>query len=198
MKKIIVLSIFCFLFYANKGYSQQSFVTTSYSMGFGSGDLSDYISAASFRGASLEYRGYITNNIAAGVDVGWNLFYERKDYDTYTQGTMSLTGVQYRYNHQIPILAAMDYMIKPGEIFNPFVSFGLGTMYSERKTEMGMFYTKETAWHFAIRPEAGVMYEMSRSTDLKVSVKYLTGFKAGDLPTQSYFTLNIGFAFKQY
>lgn len=198
MKKIIVLTIFCFLFVVNKAYSQQGYFTASYSMGFASGDLSDYISAASFRGIGFEYRGYLSNNISAGVDVGYNLFYERKDYDTYTQNTMSLSGVQYRYSHQVPILAVSDYMFKPGEKFNPYVGFGLGTIYSHRETDMGTFYTKQTAWHFAIKPEIGLIFEANRAMDLKLSAKYLVGFEAGDLPAESYFTLNFGFVFKQY
>lgn len=198
MKKIIVLSIFCFLFFANKGYSQQSYISASYSMGFGTGDLGDYISKASFRGTMLEFRGYVNNNISAGVDVGWNLFYERKDYDSYTQDTRTLSGVQYRYNNQVPLFVAADYMLKPGEKFNPYVGFGLGTMYSGRDTDMGTFRMDEDAWHFAIKPEVGALIEFNRATDVKISAKYITGFKAGDLPTQSYFSLNFGFVFKQY
>lgn len=198
MKKIIVLSIFCFLFVTNKGYSQQSYYNIAYSVGISSGDLSDYISAPSFRGINFEYRGYLTNNIAAGVEVGWSLFYDSKDYDTYTSGTKSLSGYQYRYSHHIPILATADYMIKPGDRFNPYIGLGFGTMYSERKTVMGMFDVKENAWHLALRPEIGALFEMNRSVDLKFGVKYLTGFKAGDLEKQSYFTLNFGFVFKQY
>jgi len=199
MKKIIFITIFCFLFIANKGYSQQSYISASYSIGFASGDLSDYISAASFRGTSLEYRGYVTNNISAGVDLGWNVFYDKLDYDTYTQGTRSLSGLQYRYSNQVPVFASADYMISPGEKFNPYVGFGLGTMYSKRETDMGMYtIMDETAWHFAIKPEIGAIVEYNRAIDLKLSAKYITGFKAGDLPTQSYFSLNFGFVFKQY
>ena len=175
-----------------------SYISTSYTMSFASGDLSDYISNASFRGGVVEYRGYVSNNIVAGVDVGWNVFYERLDYATYTTGTQSLSGVQYRYSNQVPVLAAIDYMIKPGEVVNPYVGLGLGTMYSKRETDMGMFLTDETAWHFALKPEIGVIYEFNQAMDLKISAKYLTGFKAGDLGTQSYFAINIGFAFKQY
>ena len=90
-----------------------SYISTSYTMSFASGDLSDYISNASFRGGVVEYRGYVSNNIVAGVDVGWNVFYERLDYATYTKETQSLSGVQYRYSNQVPVLAAIDYMIKP-------------------------------------------------------------------------------------
>lgn len=198
MKKIIVITIFCFLFFANKGYSQQTYFSASYDIGFAGGDLSDYISKTSFRGTTLGFRGYVTNNIVAGVDVGWNVFYDRMDYDTYSVDTRSISGVQYRYSNQVPIFAAVDYMIQPGEKINPFVGIGLGTMYSNRETDMGMYLMKETAWHFAIKPEAGAIIEYNRAIDLKLSAQYITGIKAGDLPTQSYFSLCFGFIFKQY
>jgi outer membrane protein len=198
MKKISVLIIFCFLFLANKGYSQQSYFSASYDIGFGSGDLNDYISKTSFRGATLGYRGYINNNVVAGVDIGWNVFYEKMDYDTYTVDTRSLSGVQYRYSNMAPIFAVVDYMIKPGEDINPFVGFGLGTMYTDRETDMGLFMLKETAWHFAIKPEVGAIIDYNRAIDLKLSAQYIVGFEAGDLPTQSYFSLSLGCIFKQY
>ena len=198
MKKIIYISIFCFLIISNKGFSQQSYISALYSVGISMGDLNDYITKPSFRGGAVEYRGYVSNNIVAGVDVGWNVYYERMDYATYSRGTASLSGVQYRYSNQVPVLAAVDYMIKPGEVVNPYVGFGLGTMYTKRETDMGMFLTDETAWHFALKPEIGILYEFNQAMDLKISAKYLTGFKAGDLSTQSYFSINVGFAFKQY
>lgn len=43
-----------------------------------------------------------------GVDAGWNVFYEKKDYDTYTGGTESLSGIQYRYQNSVPLLASAD------------------------------------------------------------------------------------------
>ena len=198
MKKIVILIIFCSLFVSNNVFSQMSYISVSYSTGFASGKLSDYITKGSFRGSDLQYRGYVTSNIVAGVDVGWNVFYERMDYATYTKGTVSLSGIQYRYSNQVPILASGDFMLKPGERINPYVGFGLGTMYTGRETDMGVFLTEQNVWHFAIKPEVGVLLEFNQAMDLKISAKYLNGFKAGDLPTQSYFSINIGFAFKQY
>jgi outer membrane protein W len=133
-----------------------------------------------------------------GVDVGWNVFYEQRDYDTYTKNTASISGEQYNYSNQVPILISADYMIKPGETFNPYVGLGLGTMYSRRETDMGMYTFYDDAWHFALKPEIGVFYELNSSNDLKISAKYLTGFSAGDLETQSYFSIGVGLAFKQY
>jgi outer membrane protein len=198
MKKIYYIAIIAFLFIGNKGFSQQSYFSAAYSMGFAGGDLKDYVSKSSFRGGVVEYRGYVTNNVTAGVDVGWNVFYERMDYATYTKGTMSLSGIQYRTSNHVPLLLSADYMLKPDEVFNPYVGFGIGTMYSERETDMGMFQTSENTWHFALKPELGFMYAINQAADLKVSARYYYGFKTNNMDAQSYFTINFGFVFKKY
>ena len=196
MKKIFVLAIFFSLLSASIGYSQQeSYMSVQYSMGIASGDMGSFISAPSFRGALIEYRGAVKDNLLVGVDVGWNVFYEKKDYDSYSRGTEALSGVQYRYQNEIPILVSADYFLSVENPLKPYVGLGIGTMYSERSVDMGQFRWKQTPWHFAIKPEVGLLYEMSFSTSFKLAAKYYSGFAAGDLDTQGYFSVSAGFAF---
>jgi len=197
MKKIIAILAFGLLVVTQNAYCQQpSYMSLQYAMGFGSGDLGDYISAPSFRGAVIEYRAAIKDNLLVGVDFGWNVFYEKKDADTYTSGTESLSGVQYRTQNQLPILASLDYFLSTKNKLKPYVGLGIGTMYSERSTDMGQWRVVENPWHFAMKPELGFLYEMSYSTSLKLAAKYYTGFKSGDLDAnQSYLSISAGLAF---
>jgi hypothetical protein len=176
--------------------AQQSYTSFQYQVGFGMGDLDDYISDASFRGFSIEYHGYINDNVSAGVELGWNVFYERKDYDTYSVGSESVSGFQYRYSSQFPMLVTGEYSFKPVEKLNPYVNLGMGTIYSRRNTDMGTFTLEEEAWHFALKPEIGLIYDLSFSTGFKVGAKYYTGLAAGDLETQSYLAISAGLTFK--
>lgn len=187
--------IFCSLFITTKSYAQQeSYMSLQYSVSFGSGDLGDYVSAASWRGALLEYRGALRGNLMVGVDLGWNVFYERKDYDTYTVGTESLSGVQYRYQNSVPILASADYVFRSESLLKPYVGLGIGTLFSERSTDMGMYRWKENPWQFAVKGELGVLYELSYRSSVKFAAKYYNGFKSNSLDGQSYFSLNLGMA----
>ena len=68
-------------------------------------------------------------------------------------------------------------------------------MYSERSTQMGIWYVEENPWQFALKPEAGLMYNMATGSALKLGFKYYAGM-GGDLGTQGYFTISLGFAFK--
>jgi outer membrane protein W len=175
----------------------QNLTSLQYSMGFGSGDLSDYIDKPSFRGLTVDYRKMIQPNIGVGIELAWHVFYAEKGYDVYTVENLSYAGKQYRYNNQMPALVSADYFLKPDEMINPFVGFGLGTMYSKRNTNMGQYTLEEDAWHFALRPEAGILVKASDLLSFSVTGKYYHGFKAGDLPAQSYFSLALGFVFTE-
>ena len=197
MKKIIlVLSIICLGTSAVN--AQRNFTSFQYSVGFGSGDLKNFIGTPSFRGATFEWRKFVQPSLAVGLEVGWNVFYEQSSNEVYTKGNSSISGKQYRYQNQFPILVATDYYFSPGEKFNPFIGMGLGTMYSLRNTNMSLYTIEEDAWHFALRPEVGFLYEMSQGLSTIVAIKYYNGFSAGDFDSsQSYFTLNLGLAFTQ-
>lgn len=196
MKKIIALVIFCSLFSTASVFSQaENHLSFQYDMSFGMGDLGDFISNPSFRGASAQYRYAASDYILVGLDAAWNVFYEAMPYDSYTSGTQTLTGKQYRYQNQVPLLAAVDFVITPGSDFQPYIGLGLGTMYSERAIDMGTWRLEENPWHFALKPEVGLMYKISYGTSFKLSARYFTGFSAGDLDTQSYLSISAGFAF---
>lgn len=194
-KKFLTISIFCLFLIAEKSIAQQGQVGFTYSIGFGLGDLGDYISQPSFRGITFDWSKNVNPNLTVGVEFGWNLFYERKDYDTYTNETAALSGVQYRYNNQFPMLGTVNYVFSPDQLLKPYAGLGIGTMYSLRNTDMGQWTLEEDAWHFALKPEVGILYEVGGGTHLKAAAKYYTGFSAGDLDTQSYFALNLGVAF---
>ena len=166
-------------------------------MGFGAGDLGDYISKPSFRGFAIQYRDLVQPNIGVGFELGWNTFYEDKATDTYSIENVSYTGKQWRYNNQFPALAAVDYYLKPDESLNPFFGLGIGTMYSSRILDMGQYRFEEVAWHFALRPEVGILLEVASGAQFAITGKYFHGFASGGLEDQSYFTLNVGFVFAE-
>ena len=194
MKKILFVILFTGIISVTQIKAQESFFSVQYSVGFAAGDLKDYNNSESFRGMSFEYRYFMQPAIGVGVETGYNLFYDKMAYATYTSGTQSLSGIQYRYTHAVPVLAAFDYYIKPDTQFNPFIGVGIGTLYTNRDLDMGMFTIQSDVWQFALRPEVGVLITTS-SMDLIVGAKYYNGFKANDTEGQQYFTINLGLVF---
>jgi opacity protein-like surface antigen len=192
MKKLLILILVA----AVSPAFSQGLTSASYSMGFGTGDLGDHTGMASFRGFTVDFRKLVQPNIAVGIELGWNVFYDDKLDDVYTRGNVSYSGKQYRYNNQFPMLVRGDYYLKPGEKINPYVGFGLGTMFSMKATDMGQYRFEEDAWQFAIKPEVGVEFELNPAANAFIAAKFYNGFKGGDLPNQGYFTINVGMVFK--
>ena len=195
MKKIAFILVFAGLVVSGKLSAQGDYTSIQYVMSFGTGDIADYISNASFRGGVIDYHKQLNTNLLAGIEFGWNTFYEKKDYDTYTKGNASLSGIQYRYSNNSPLLVTAEYHLQPENSIKPYANFGLGTMYTKRSTDMGMYRITEDTWHFAIKPELGFMIDLGISSALKIAAKYYIGFGAGDLETQSYLGISAGFAF---
>lgn len=195
MRKILLLAVFGLA--SIGGLYAQSHTALTYSIGFPTGDLGDYISQPSFRGVTLDYHKLIQPNIGVGFSLGWNVFYEDLPNDTYTIDNVSLSGKQYRYMNYWPMLAKGTYYLKPGETINPYVGLGVGTIYSLRNTNMNLYTVEVDAWNFALQPEVGVLFNAGDAAAITVVAKYYNGFAAGgDLDTaQSYFTLNLGFTF---
>jgi hypothetical protein len=194
MKKVIY--IFLFTIIASSTLAQDRFVSWQYSMGFGSGDLHSFINPASFRGFTVNYSKFVKPGVTAGFEAGWNTFYEKKSWDTYTTGNFSYSGKQYRYNNSVPLLFTAGYYLHPDDNIIPFAGFGAGTMYTERRTDFGTYSFTNDAWQFAVKPELGIIYK-TEGASLSVSSKYYYGFKGGDLPATSYFTLNVGLVFRR-
>ena len=195
MKKVIYISIMLCLLIPGIVKAQGGYTAIQYVIGFGAGDLGDYISKPSFRGAVFEYQKSISENVSAGLELGWNVFYEKKDYDTYTIEPASLSGVQYRYSNNFPMLVTAEYNLKPNDFVKPYANLGIGTMYTIRNTDMGIWTLEEKAWHFALKPEIGMLVEVNANAAFKIAGKYYVGFASGDLETQSYFAITGGFAF---
>ena len=195
MKKIIFLIICCSLLFTTKSYGQQEgYISMQYGVSFGTGDMADFISAVSWRGFQLEYRAGVTDKMLAGVDAGWNVFYEKKDLDSYSQGTVTLSGVQFRYQNSVPLLAAFDYLLSSDNMLKPYVGLGIGTIYNERATDMNLYRLTENTWQFALKGELGLLYELNYTASVKLAAKYYNAFKTGTLDNQGYFSISLGMA----
>lgn len=195
MKKILAISAFLVLVFASNANSQ-SLTTIAYSMGLGTGDQGDYASTFSGRGFTLDYRKLVQPNLGVGVYGGWNVFYDERPYDTYTVENISVSGKQYRYVNSVPLMVAADYYLSPGDDLNPFIGLGVGTIYNERATDMGIYRVNQEAWSFGFTPQVGFIYSLNRYAGISVAAKYNMGLAAGDFDAmQSYLSFNIGYVF---
>lgn len=173
----------------------QQYTSIQYTIAVPVNDLGNYISKTSFRGFTFEHQASVRSDIAVGVSVGYNLFYERKPYDTYYDGTASLSGIQYRYTSSIPIHLSGVYFFQEENRLSPFAGFGIGTTYTLRDTDMGLYRWEEDGWSFSLRPEAGFIYKFKETIGVKASARYNAAFKTSELKDQSYFSFSAGLVF---
>jgi len=167
----------------------------SYPIGFPMGDLKDYISNTSFRGINLEFGKEVKPNLIAEIETGWNVFYQEQPQDVYTEGTASISGKQFRYTNSVPIIAGAKWVLKSKNNLIPYAGLGLGTMYSDRSTDFGLYRISTDAWQFCIRPELGITFKSRNGPSAMLGVKYYSSFNSSELDGQSFLTINIGVVF---
>ena len=80
MKKAIFFILVAGLAIPGLVKAQSGYTSFQYQIGFGMGDLGDYISKTSFRGAVFEYQKNMTSNISVGLELAWNTFYTFRRY----------------------------------------------------------------------------------------------------------------------
>jgi len=167
----------------------------SYPVAFPMGDLSDYTNATSFRGINMEWGREVKPNLIAEIETGWNVFYQREPDAVYKQGTASISGVQYRYTNSVPILAGAKWVLKSKNNLVPYAGLALGTMYSDRATDFGLYRISTDAWQFCVRPELGITFKSRNGPSAMLGVKYYSSFNSNDLDGQSFLTINLGVVF---
>lgn len=194
MKKISLYIFALSTLIASKALAQTEVTSISYSMGFTTGDYNKFMSTTSFRGATLDWRHLVTENVGVGLELGWNAFYEDRGYTTIEKDNLALSGNQFRYSSSVPILVSANYYLKPvTERVSPYVSFGIGTQYTRDNTDMGIYTLEDDCWHFMLKPELGVLISPQENFGIMVAAKYYNGFKTSETDSRNYFTVNVGF-----
>lgn len=191
MKKILILAlILASGALITSVVSAQSFTTVQYTMGVPTGGLHDHVSKISWRGFTFEYQKEVAPSVTVGVNLAWNVFYEKMDYASYTKDNATLSGIQYRYDNLFPMQVNAHYMFGTGTVI-PYVGLGIGTMYDLRNTDMGLWTVEENNWHFMLSPEAGLMFDVASNTSIKLSAIYNNAFKTKN--ADGFGDLNVSF-----
>lgn len=177
--------------------SAQSFTSIQYTVGIPGGGLKNHVSKVSWRGATIEYQKEVAPSVSVGVNFAWSTFYERKDYASYTRDNATISGIQYCYDNLFPMLVNAHYTIGTGTVI-PYVGLGVGTMYDLRNTDMGIWTVEEKNWHFLVTPEAGLMFDISPGTSIKLNAKYDYAFKIKDADAFGNLNINFGFVFNSW
>lgn len=194
MKKLFIAITICIatqsLMAQDAGHALYSL---QYSVAYPMGDLNDFISKTSFRGFSMEFRKMVNDHVLAGLEFGWNVFYAKMENATESEGTITLTGTQFRYLSSFPMLVEVGYSTKSSEQLSPYALLGIGTIYHRSRLDVGIWEFSNEAWHFALKPEVGLIYKLGADAGVLLNVKYYDAFKTSDTKAITYLTTNLGF-----
>ena len=209
MKRISLAVIVAVLLtiFVSDGFSQTRIGTSigsvEYSMGFNTGRASDYISDPSFAGASLSFKKFVKDNVAAGITFSWNVFSkeEPNGFTEFNNGAVS--GAQARYINYIPIVANIGYYFNKGHRskFIPYVQANVGGAFIGQRLQLGINKIDNDNWHFAVGPEIGFLYVAGSDIFISANGKYNYNFSAGEnLKGESeneyaYINANIGIGY---
>lgn len=190
MRKYIIILVLGLASLMVKGQSSEVFV--SYLPAYMFGDDSSF----SPRGIDFEVNRFISKDISVGFNIGWNVFTKKIVGESIEVNGALVTGTQAKYQNTVPLnINAKKYFVNEESDVTPYFGAGIGTMYSERKTDIGIFSLSDSKWLFNVAPEVGVIYDLNRSTALSFKVKYNYSAQAGDFPAVSYLSFGIGMGF---
>ncbi|MEJ2163480.1 MAG: outer membrane beta-barrel protein [Robiginitalea sp.] len=190
MRRIIITASLL-LFFALSSTAQSKFALT-YSIGFPTGETSDYFNSTSWRGVNIDYHYFLEDGFAIGFSTGWQVFNDSRGYVTETTGTESLSGFRYNYLNSFPLLFTGSYFFDSSGDLSPFASLGVGFVYNEFDQDIGLLSDQRTGWPFALRPEIGLDYEINYNVGLRASFRYNYVASGDELPSLPYFAINLG------
>jgi len=197
MKKIKYISILVLLLsFGFSGYSQGGGIWNfQWAMGLPLGSTSDFIGQFSVRGFGIDGRGYVTDRITVGGRAAWNTFYENSGWVTEESDNITINGYKRRYINAVPLTVNSHYYFGFGAVL-PYIGVGVGAYYIETRDFMGIYYLRESAWHFGVAPEIGVVIPFGNSnTGINFAVKYNYAAKTKDTREISWLEIDLGIAY---
>ena len=126
-----------------------------------------------------------------GFTTAWYVFNDKKPNETTTRDDIMVNGTQYRYLNSFPLLVVARQHFGSDSIIG-FGGLGLGTIHNKQRLEIGTFAFEDNQWHFALTPEVGLKIRLSYDVFWGVFARYSYSFKAGDVDSQSYLSLQTG------
>lgn len=129
-----------------------------------------WISDVTFAAGKLGYRGFITPNFSAGVDIGWASFDQYEPTSTKETGTGAITTDYFHYIYQYSGAISGQYYLKPEgeERFFPYAGLGLGASTNEYVLYYNIYEDRERSWGFLTRPEVGLLWRFSERSSLGI------------------------------
>lgn len=200
MKRIILSTAFLFVAIVAAN-AQSSFWHFSYPISLGLGETEEFVGTTSFRGFTIDGRGFIRDNISIGGMWSWEVFDEVKrglppEPITDDSGNVigHISGTPYTYLNSIPIMVNGHYYLGDYGAMRPYFGIGIGTVYVDERTDIGYYTIQTQTWRFGLQPEVGVFIPFGLTdAGANISLRYRYGTQGNeDTRALSFLSLTVG------
>ena len=129
-----------------------------------------WIKDVTMTAGKIGYRGFITPNFSAGLDLGWANFDQYEPTSTKENSTGAITTDYFHYIYQYSGAISGQYYFKPEDEdrFFPYAGLGLGASTNEYVLYYNIYEDRERSWGFLARPEIGVLWRFSERSSLGI------------------------------
>ena len=199
--RIILVGIFSLSTFIFSSNAQQGEVRMTLSLAGAtpSGDFKDIVSKTNFRGADVNILYGFTDKISAGLNLGFQDFYEKFPRAVYkTSDGSDISAVITNSVQVIPFLATVRYNLLPQARIQPYASAGLGGAAVLNRQFLGEYPNSDNKIGFAARPGAGVYIPFRKQGEvgLNLGVNYThVGYKTDNASNLGYLGFHIGIGF---
>ncbi|MEK6481048.1 outer membrane beta-barrel protein [Catalinimonas sp. 4WD22] len=176
--------------------AQNNFLGLSWNISIPTASSTSFVDETSIRGGQFEFRDFIQSNLSVGLSLGWNAYQEYTPRQTYPIENGAVTTDLTKYTYTLPILFNVHYYYPVSEYVMPYISAGMGGMYSEREIFFNVYGIAEYKWGFAFRPELGVVFPFGEGFGAILAADYLMATNDSDelnINSTSSFNFRVGF-----
>ena len=164
-----------------------------------SGDFKNVVDKTSLRGADVTILYGINDKFSAGLNIGFQDFYQKFPRSVYKLSDGSdISAVLTNSIQTLPILATAKYSFLPQARIQPYATAGVGGAIVLNRQYIGEYPNETNKFSFAAKPGAGVYIPFRKQgevgVNLGVNYNYIA-YKQDDISNLSYigFTIGIGF-----
>ena len=164
-----------------------------------SGDFKDVVDKTSLRGADVTILYGINDKFSAGLNIGFQDFYQKFPRGLYKLSDGSdISAVITNSVQTIPLLATARYNFMPEGRVQPYATAGAGAAFVTNKQYLGEYPNENNKFSFAAKPGIGVYipFRKQGQVGLNLGVNYhYIAYKEAGISNLSYlgFTVGIGF-----
>jgi hypothetical protein len=139
------------------------------------GSFNDYIDETSFRGGSIEFRSFLSNNVSLGLSFSWNRWEQTEDLERVEIPNGMASGPVFRYADMFGVRGLAHYYLLQESALRPYLGVGIGGAWNYAYQQAADLADSQENFNFIVDPEVGLLYWFAQggtSAALNVALRY--------------------------